>query len=117
MSDNGISTHVLSDGRLVTVTELGYLDGWQYRAVFSGDPGSPFGHGDTVDEAATDLLLQEFRETARCQWEARQLTGLGDEEDLPPGYRSYVHHLDGNPRNNELDNLVVVHGSGNGQPG
>jgi hypothetical protein len=108
----------IPDGREVVITELPdepFPGLAIFRALFAGsdvtDPG-PRGYGDTPGEAVTDLLCSEWQHKREGQRKARKLAGIGDESDLPAGYRHYVHHIDGNPRNNDPDNLVVVRGDG-----
>jgi HNH endonuclease len=107
-------TRTLPDDREVVITRLPDRGGWRYRAQFPGDTRiGIFGYGDAEDEAVTDLLVREFSDTMAALRRARILAGPGDDRDLPAGYRRYVHHLDGNPRNNDPANIVIVRGNDN----
>lgn len=58
---------------------------------------------EDIDALLADLAaLAEYRERAEALRRGREAAGLG------PGYDRVVHHVDGNPYNNDPANLRVV---------
>ena len=102
----------LPDGREAVITEITDVLGTLFLARLASDPDGPWGYGPDEGEAMTGLLVSEFCHKMGGLRRAREAAGIGDESDLPPGYRRYVHHIDGNARNNDPENLVIVRGDG-----
>jgi HNH endonuclease len=101
-------TRTLPDGRPVEISAYEQDGAPRYSAKFPGDAAWPRGYGPTPDGAVTDLLYEEWAGKVASQRRARMVAGLGDDGNLPAGYRSYVHHIDGDPWNNDPANLMVT---------
>jgi hypothetical protein len=108
----------LPDGREVTVTQA---PGPAFRAVFAGDPGGVSGYGASADAAIERLLALEGREALYRKltrtWDRLEPQGCsqcgggipetGTAPDHHPA-RGTIHHIDGNPYNNDPGNLQLA---------
>lgn len=92
----------MENNRVIKIKEL-RLSGWSWRAIgvyfnISTARAHQIGSGYKPDQKRSDKVL--FRDECKCQYPL--CDGIGD--------ALIVHHLDHNPRNNDLDNLITMHG-------
>jgi hypothetical protein len=100
----------LPDGREVTVTLVSaYLGIPVFKAVLAGDPDGVFGYGASADEAVERLLTLEWRGALDLAL-ARGWPACARYRAAPDHYpaRGTIHHIDGNPYNNDPGNLHLV---------